>query len=98
MACYEIKCVQFRITVFTLSVLSFFLQTSADELYRLYRYMLYGSVRTGRVGFNVNASNTLAAVFTATGQDIAALLESASACFVMEPASTKDILKHCKYS
>ncbi len=60
--------------------------------------MLYGGVRTGRVGFNVNTSNTLAAVFTATGQDLAALLESSNACFVMEPASAKDIQKHCKYS
>ena len=73
------------------------LQTTAEDMFRTYRYCLHGSFRTGRIGFNINATNTLASVFTATGQDIAALSESSTAYFVMEPATHENIKTHCVF-
>ena len=53
--------------------------------------MLHTSKRIGCVGFNVNVANALAAVFTATGQDIACIAESATAHLTIEPWSHDDM-------
>ncbi len=62
----------------------------------MYRYCVHGSISAGSIGFNVNTANTIASVFTATGQDIAALSESTASHFVIEPATHEDIKIHCK--
>ena len=59
-----------------------------------YRLLQHGAVRIGSIGFNVNVANIIAAIFTATGQDIACVVESATAQLILEPASIEDISKH----
>lgn len=65
-----------------------------DEILSSYRLLQHGSIRIGSIGFNMNVVNTIAAIFTATGQDIACVAESATVQFILEPASIEDISKH----
>ena len=50
-----------------------------DCFYSCYTHYIQGSQRAGVHGFNINTVNLLAAVYTATGQDIACLHDSAFA-------------------
>jgi hydroxymethylglutaryl-CoA reductase (NADPH) len=44
-----------------------------------------GALQSGMIGHSINTANLVAAVFTATGQDIACTHESGSAVFTLEP-------------
>eukprot|EP00128_Syssomonas_multiformis_P018455 Colp12_sorted_trinity150504_noHs@11639 len=48
--------------------------------------MMQGAMTCGMVGFNINVANTVAAVFTATGQDIASVHESSVALLTVNPS------------
>ena len=69
-----------------------------EDLLRTYRMMQFSSTRIGCLGFNLNVANIIAAVFTATGQDIACTIESASAQFILEPAKAEEIQKYQRRS
>ena len=56
--------------------------------------MQFSATRIGCLGFSINVANIIAAVFTATGQDIACIGESASAQFILEPAKAEEIQKY----
>ena len=43
---------------------------------------------------NVNVSNAIAAIFTATGQDTACVSESSSAILIIEPLSAEEMNEH----
>ncbi len=58
-------------------VLQSVLKVSADELAAAAGTFVAGSLQAGMVGFNINIANTIAAIFAATGQDIACVHESA---------------------
>ena len=58
-----------------------------DCLLSCYSKFTQSSQRFGVHGFNINVSNTTAAVFAATGQDIACLTDSASAFFHLLPVN-----------
>lgn len=47
--------------------------------------MVKASARIGSIGFSVNVANALVAIFTATGQDIACVVEGTSADLILEP-------------
>jgi NADP-dependent 3-hydroxy-3-methylglutaryl-CoA reductase len=53
------------------------LKTSTAELIDAHRAILSGTFLAGGMGYHINIANTLAAMFTATGQDIACVHESA---------------------
>lgn len=55
------------------------LKVSAAQLVRAYQQFVTGSVGAGMVGININVANVVAAMFTALGQDIACVHESALA-------------------
>ncbi len=55
------------------------LKVSPEQLLKTAQGVLAGSVGIGMVGFNINVANVVAAVFTATGQDIASVHESSLA-------------------
>ena len=59
-----------------------------------YRLLQHGAVRIGSIGFNVNVANVITAIFTATGQDIACVVESVTVQLILEPVSIEDISKH----
>ena len=52
------------------------LKTDKHTLGRAIRNAIAGSTQIGMVGFNINVANVIAAMFTATGQDIASVHES----------------------
>lgn len=53
------------------------LNTTPQNLIRCFQRGASGAIAAGTLGFNINVANTLAALFTATGQDIACVHESA---------------------
>ena len=55
------------------------LRAEPQALYRCLRHIQDGAIAIGAQGFDVNVANVLAAIFTATGQDIACVHESALA-------------------
>lgn len=52
------------------------LKVNADEVVAVLENARAASTRAGMIGFNINIANTIAAIFTATGQDIACVHES----------------------
>jgi NADP-dependent 3-hydroxy-3-methylglutaryl-CoA reductase len=60
-------------------VLERVLKVTPEMVMASYGRSLAGAVTTGMIGFNVNVANTIAAMFTATGQDIACVHESSLA-------------------
>lgn len=53
------------------------LKVTPQQLVQAYQMFVTGSVAAGMVGININIANVIAAIFTATGQDIACVHESA---------------------
>ena len=60
------------------------LRVDADTLIRLNESGITGSIYSGMMGMNANFANVVAAVFAATGQDIASVNESAVGQFHLE--------------
>ena len=61
------------------------LKTTPEAIDRTCRIASAGSLASGAVGFDIDAANVIAAMFVATGQDIASVYESGSAIFSAEP-------------
>ena len=62
------------------------LKTNASSLVEVqYRKNLMGSIAAGSMGYNAHFANVLAAVFTATGQDVAQVVEGAMGVTAIEP-------------
>ena len=68
-----------------------YVQIDSKSLLECYELFRNSTVRSGVVGFNVNVNNILAAVFIATGQDVACIGESGSAQLILSPASREEI-------
>jgi hydroxymethylglutaryl-CoA reductase (NADPH) len=66
------------------SVLSRVLHVTPDQVLKAHERGLSGSVQVGMIGYNVNVANIVAAMFTATGQDIACVHESSLAQLHLE--------------
>ncbi|MFI9203033.1 phosphotransferase [Streptomyces sp. NPDC053048] len=60
------------------------LKTTSDDLVRGYQHIAAGAVHSGVLGSNANTANIVAAIFTATGQDIACVHESGAGQFLLE--------------
>ena len=60
------------------------LNCSADKFYEGYRLGVSGGIASGMMGYNINVANAVAAIFTATGQDIACVHESSLGHFHVE--------------
>ena len=67
------------------------LKISAQKLFSAYNQFVGGSIAAGMVGININIANVIAAMFTATGQDIACVHESAIGQLHMEMTADGDI-------
>ncbi len=61
------------------SVIRRVLQSTSEEMTRFFNQCHAASLYTGVMGLNINVANVIAAIFTATGQDIACVHESATA-------------------
>lgn len=60
------------------------LKINSRDFVRQIQASMLGSLQCGALGHNVNVANTIAAIFVATGQDIASVHESALAIFWVE--------------
>ena len=77
-----------RVTAGTLlphKVLKMYLHTTASELFRVWQSTVMGHLQAGAIGYNAHAANGLAALFIATGQDVANVVNSACALTCFEP-------------
>jgi NADP-dependent 3-hydroxy-3-methylglutaryl-CoA reductase len=62
------------------------LDTTPEQLTFLHASGMAGSIGIGTVGYNINVANVVAAIFTATGQDIACVHESGLGLFNVQAA------------
>lgn len=75
------------------SVIEQTLKTTAFEMADIvYRKCLLGSAMAGSMGFNAHYANIVAAIFIATGQDIAHVVEAASGITTAEVVNKEDLL------
>jgi hydroxymethylglutaryl-CoA reductase (NADPH) len=68
------------------------LRTSAVELRDRFYDMLLGSQLGGVIGLNLHVANALAAIYLATGQDVACVAENAVGIFTYELTKEGDLL------
>ena len=71
-----------RVTAGTLiphKILKVYLHVTASQLCRAWHSTVIGHLQAGSVGYNVHCANGLAAIFIATGQDVANVVNSACA-------------------
>jgi hydroxymethylglutaryl-CoA reductase (NADPH) len=66
-------------------ILASYLNTTADALFRVWQSTLVGHLQAGAMGYNAHAANGLTAIFIATGQDVANVVNSSCAMTVFEP-------------
>jgi NADP-dependent 3-hydroxy-3-methylglutaryl-CoA reductase len=66
-------------------VLQEVLKVTAEQLLNTNQGVMAGSMQAGMIGYNINIANTIAAIFTATGQDIACVHESSIGQLHMQP-------------
>jgi len=69
----------------TSEVLRLYLHVTADQLFRVWQATVMGHMQAGVIGYNAHAANGLAAIFIATGQDVANIVNSACALTCFEP-------------
>jgi NADP-dependent 3-hydroxy-3-methylglutaryl-CoA reductase len=55
------------------------LKVTPEQMVKCHHLGMVGACQTGMIGYNVNTANVIAAIFTATGQDIACVHESSVA-------------------
>jgi hydroxymethylglutaryl-CoA reductase (NADPH) len=66
-------------------VLRLYLHTTADQMFRVWQATVIGNIQAGAIGYTGHAANGLAAIFIATGQDVANVVNSSCAITVFEP-------------
>ena len=69
----------------THEVMRLYLHVTADQLFRVWQCTMMGHVQAGAIGCNAHAANGLAAIFIATGQDVACVVSSACVLTCFEP-------------
>ncbi len=69
----------------THDVMRLYLHVTADQLFRIWQSTVVGHLQAGSIGYNAHAANGLTAIFIATGQDVANVVNSALAVTVFEP-------------
>jgi hydroxymethylglutaryl-CoA reductase (NADPH) len=67
------------------NVLRMYLHCTADQLFRVWQSTVMGHLQAGALGYSAHAANGLAAIFIATGQDVANIVNSACALTCFEP-------------
>jgi hydroxymethylglutaryl-CoA reductase (NADPH) len=66
-------------------VLRLYLHTTADAMFRVWQSTIVGNIQAGAIGYTGHAANGLAAIFIATGQDVANVVNSSCALTIFEP-------------
>jgi hydroxymethylglutaryl-CoA reductase (NADPH) len=71
--------------VLTKKVLQMYLHSTPEEMLRLWQSTVMGHLQAGSIGYSAHAANGLTAIFIATGQDVANVVNSAGALTCFEP-------------
>jgi hydroxymethylglutaryl-CoA reductase (NADPH) len=66
-------------------ILRLYLHTTAEQMFRLWQATIVGNLQAGAIGYTGHAANGLAAIFIATGQDVANVVNSSCAATIFEP-------------
>jgi hydroxymethylglutaryl-CoA reductase (NADPH) len=66
-------------------ILRMYLHVTAEQLFRVWQSTVLGHLQAGALGYSAHAANGLAAIFIATGQDVANIVNSACALTCFEP-------------
>ena len=66
-------------------VMRMYLHVTADQMFRVWQSTVVGNFQAGSVGYHGHAANGLTAIFIATGQDVANVVNSSCAMTVFEP-------------
>lgn len=66
-------------------ILRLYLHATADQMFRLWQATIVGNIQAGAIGYTGHAANGIAAIFIATGQDVANVVNSSCAITVFEP-------------
>jgi hydroxymethylglutaryl-CoA reductase (NADPH) len=66
-------------------ILRMYLHVTADQLFRVWQSTVMGHLQAGALGYSAHVANGLAAIFIATGQDVANVVNSACALTCFEP-------------
>jgi hydroxymethylglutaryl-CoA reductase (NADPH) len=66
-------------------VMKLYLHVTADQMFRVWQSTVTGNFQAGSVGYHGHAANGLTAIFIATGQDVANVVNSSCAMTVFEP-------------
>lgn len=69
------------------SVIHKVLRTSSEDIFRCFAPSVQLAKLDGMLGFNINVANAIAAIFVATGQDLASIHESSVAILNLEKKS-----------
>ena len=69
----------------THDVMRLYLHVTADQMFRMWQSTVVGHIQAGAIGYNGHAANGLTAIFIATGQDVANIVNSALAMTIFEP-------------
>lgn len=66
-------------------------QVDVKSFLEMYDLCVHTNFYSGAIGLNINVANTLVAVFLATGQDVACVVESSNAELIISPVSVEEI-------
>lgn len=66
------------------NVINEVLRTTSDKLLKCYKHSKQLAKKDGMVGYNINVANSIAAIFVATGQDLASIHESGVGFFELK--------------
>jgi hydroxymethylglutaryl-CoA reductase (NADPH) len=67
------------------------LKVTPKQLFTAYNQFIGGSIAAGMIGMNINIANVIAAIFTATGQDIACVHESSIGQLYLELTDDNEV-------
>jgi hydroxymethylglutaryl-CoA reductase (NADPH) len=65
-------------------ILKLYLHVSAEQMYQVWQSTVVGHLQAGAIGYNAHYANGLAAIFIATGQDVANVANAACGITVFE--------------
>ena len=66
-------------------VMRMYLHVTADQMFRVWQSTVVGNFQAGSIGYHGHAANGLTAIFIATGQDVANVVNSSCGMTVFEP-------------
>ena len=69
------------------------MQVDSKTLLQSHHIIQEGATRLGVLGSNINVANVIASVFVATGQDVANIVESATAQLHVSPISKENLIE-----